>query len=212
MERDIEDLHDLLAAGLPHSCRACFHCFGEVSVGVGFGQELLQALGHVLHCHLFHLPVGCNERQSDFAPEAGLYSRVHSCLRLDLDISLLDRVEATLQQRIRRIPDQATIGYFRLLALIHALDVALRRSLDGSLVVWAHEVPGHCRLGLGSLLCAGCPQPMRLQVLKQGLEGLDVAGVVGIDQVQEGATLAVLEQGVSLRLSLQLDEHLGLVR
>ena len=68
-----------------------------------------------------------------------------------------------------------------------------------------------CRYGALTFFKPRVLDPVTLQVLQQGLEGVDVAGVVGVYQIEQGASLSVFKQVVRLCLRQYLDKHLWLV-
>ena len=73
----------------------------------------------------------------------------------------------------------------------------LSSTLDGSLIIWVDIVALNVSW---RVLVASRLHTVHLQVLKEGLEGLYIGWVVGVDQIQEGPALGVFKERVGLGL------------
>ena len=193
MQRYVEDLHDFLTTGLSHCSSSGLHNLDQTRASVSLGEQLLKALRDVLHSHFLQFPVSCDQTKSDLPAEAGLNSSVKDSLVIDLDVLLLDLVEAFLEERIRGVSDKAAVRHLSLLTSVHTLNISFSCSLNGSLVVGVDEVTRHCRL---ISLIPSRFHSVDLKVLKESLKGFYVRRIVRIDEIEECAALGVFKHGI----------------
>ena len=197
MEHHIKDFHYFLARKLANSSCTSLDNFTHPNSGVHFSQSFLEFLQHLLHSHLFNFPVCSYQSETDLAPKVRFNSAMKNALIINLNIVFVHLVKAFLQQGMGRIPDQAAVLKFRLLALVEPIELILRGSLDRPLILWVKVV-----ISCGCLvrLIAIQGHSMHLEVLQQALERLDVDWIVSVDQIQECPTLRILQKWIGVRL------------